>query len=347
MKWGILSAGRIARRFAGALAASPTEQTVAIAARDPARAVMFAADFGIPRAYSDYTALLADPEVEAVYIALPNALHAEWSIASLQAGKHVLCEKPMATTLADGLAMVAAAQANRRLLMEAFMYRFHPQTITVQRLLADGVIGEVQQVRGSFAFWLDDAANIRLDPALGGGALYDIGCYPLSYARMAFGSRPQMASAFSAGEPIDLSLSGLLRFAADRFATITCSFRSAWNQRVEIIGDAGWIHLELPFNPTPEQATTIAVARGGRHVTVETITIPPADHFQLEAEGFARLAAAGEPIPAIGAMPLTESLDNLAAMEALFASANTATHSVILEPALAPEWPARTLVRHE
>ncbi len=343
MKWGILSAGRIARRFAGALAASPTEQAVAIAARDAERATAFAAEFGILRAYSNYTALLADPEVEAVYIALPNSLHAEWSIAALQAGKHVLCEKPMATTLADGLAMVAAAQANRRLLMEAFMYRFHPQTITVQRLLAEGVIGEVQQVRGSFAFWLDDAANIRLDPALGGGALYDIGCYPLSYARMAFGSHPRLASAFIAGEPIDLSLSGLLRFDADRFATITCSFRSAWNQRVEIIGDAGWIHLEHPFNPTPEQATTIAVARGGRHVTVETITIPPADHFRLEAEGFATLAATGAPVPAMGAMPLTESLDNLAAMEALFAGAHTATHSIIRTPVFVPEWPVGTL----
>lgn len=342
MKWGILSAGRIARRFAGALTASATEQVVAIAARDGERATAFAADFGIPRAYSNYTALLADPEVEAVYLALPNSLHAEWSIAALQAGKHVLCEKPMATTLADGLAMVAAAQANRRLLMEGFMYRFHPQTITVQRLLADGVIGEVQQVRGSFGFLLDDTTNIRLNADLGGGALYDIGCYPLSYARMVFGSQPRTASAFVNGAPIDFSLSGLLRFDGDRHATITCSFRSAWNQRVEIIGDAGWIHLERPFNPPSEQATAIAVARGGRHVTVETITIPPADHFQLEAEGFARLAAASEPIPAIGAMPLTESLDNLAAMEALFTSAHTATHSVIRASAFVPEWPVGT-----
>ncbi|WP_298814577.1 Gfo/Idh/MocA family protein [Chloroflexus sp.] len=339
MKWGILSAGRIARRFAGALAASATEEAVAIAARDAGRAAAFAAEFGIQRAYGDYMALLNDPEVEAIYNALPNSLHAEWSIAALQAGKHVLCEKPLATTLADGLAMAAAAQANQRLLMEAFMYRFHPQTIHVQQLLAEGVIGDVQQVRGSFAFLLDDATNIRLDAALGGGALYDIGCYPLSYARMAFGVRPRQASAFAVGEPIDHALSGLLDFDQGRFASIYCSFRSAWNQRVEIIGSAGWIHLERPFNPTPDQATTIAVARGGRHVTVETMTIPPADHFRLEAEGFAALASSGAPVPVIGAMPLTESLDNLATMEALFRSAVTATHTVILEPALSPDWP--------
>ncbi|WP_322817118.1 Gfo/Idh/MocA family oxidoreductase [Chloroflexus sp.] len=342
MKWGILSAGRIARRFASAVAVSVTEQVVAVAARDAERATAFAGEFGIARAYSDYEDLLNDPDVEAVYNALPNSLHAHWSIAALQAGKHVLCEKPLATTLADGLAMAATAQAHRRLLMEAFMYRFHPQTITVQRLLADGVIGDVKQVRGNFAFLLDDTTNIRLNPELGGGALYDIGCYPLSYARMAFGSAPQKASAFVTGEPVDLSLSGLLWFAEDRVATITCSFQSAWNQRIEIIGSAGWIHLERPFNPTPDLATTIAIARGGRHVTVETVTIPAADHFRLEAEGFAALASGGAPVPTTGAMPLTESLDNLAAMEALFRSAATATHTVVHQPTLTPEWPVGT-----
>ncbi len=343
MKWGILSAGRIARRFASALADSETEQVVAIAARDADRATAFANEYGIGRAYGDYMQLLNDPEVEAVYNALPNSLHATWSIAALQAGKHVLCEKPLATTLADGLAMVAAAQANRRLLMEAFMYRFHPQTVAVQQLLAEGVIGEVQQVRGSFAFLLDDPTNIRLHPDLGGGALYDIGCYPLSYARMVFGLRPQQASAFVVGTPIDLELSGLLNFGYGRCAAIHCSFRSAWNQRIEIIGDAGWIHLERPFNPTPDLATTLTVARGGRQVTMETITIPPADHFRLEAEGFAALAASGAPVPSIGAVPLTESIDNLAAMEALRRSAATATHTVILEPALSPDWPVGVL----
>ncbi|ACL26401.1 Gfo/Idh/MocA family protein [Chloroflexus aggregans] len=343
MKWGILSAGRIARRFASAVAGSATEQVVAIAARDADRAAAFAAEFGIPRAYGDYVALLNDPEVEAVYNALPNSLHAQWSIAALQAGKHVLCEKPLATTLADGLVMVAAAQAHRRLLMEAFMYRFHPQTLTVQRLLAEGVIGEVRHVRGHFAFLLDDATNIRLDPALGGGALYDIGCYPLSYARMVFGTRPHIATALMDGVAIDSSLCGMLRFGAERCAIVSCSFRTAWNQRVEIIGSEGWIHLERPFNPTPDLATTIMVARGGRHVTVETITIPPADHFRLEAEGFAALATAGAPVPSVGAMPLTESLDNLAAMEALFTSAATATHTELRMPAFAPEWPVVAL----
>ncbi len=346
MRWGILSAGRIAHRFASALAHSSTEQIVAIAARDADRAAAFASEFGIARAYGDYVTLLHDPEVEAVYNALPNSLHAQWSIAALQAGKHVLCEKPMATSLADGLAMVAAAQTNRRLLMEAFMYRFHPQTITVQQLLADGVIGEVKQVRGSFAFLLDDGTNIRLNAELGGGALYDIGCYPLSYARMAFGVCPQQATAFIAGETVDLSVSGLLRFAADHVATVTCSFQSAWNQRVEIIGDAGWIHLDRPFNPTPDLATTIMIAHGRRHVSVETLTIPPADHFRLEAEGFAALAAHMAPVPSVGAMPLTESLDNLATMEALLTSAATASHTVIHKPTIMPEWPVGMSLVH-
>ncbi len=339
MKWGMLSAGRIARRFATALAESASEQVVAVAARDAARAAAFAAEFGIARAYGDYDALLADPDIEAIYLALPNSLHAAWSIAALQAGKHVLCEKPLATTLTDGLAMVAAAQSARRLLMEAFMYRFHPQTVTVQRLLADGAIGEVRQVRGNFAFLLDDGQNIRLQPDLGGGALYDIGCYPLSYARMVLGARPVTASAFVEGDAIDLSLNGLLRFSDDRLAMISCSFRTAWNQRIEIIGDAGWIQLDRPFNPIPDQATTLTIAHGGRHVTVETMTIPPADHFRLEAEGFAALAQTGATVPALGAMPLTESLDNLATMEALFASAASATHINVREPTLLPEWP--------
>jgi len=141
-------------------------------------------------------------------------------------------------------------------------------------------------------------------------------------------------------------VSGLLRFAADHGAVVTCSFQNAWNQRVEIIGDAGWIHLDRPFNPTPDLATTVTVARGRRHVLVETLTIPPADQFRLEAEGFAALANSTVPIPSVGAMPLTESLDNLATMEALLTSAVTASHTVIHKPTITPEWPVGMSLVH-
>ena len=184
MRWGVISTGWVARTFIAALRESEDAQVVAVASRDTGRAAATAAEFGLARAYGTYAELLADPDVDAVYIGLPNSLHAEWAIASVRAGKHVLCEKPLAVSSAEAEAMFEAARTAGVWLMEAFMYRFHPQTLKVQELIGAGAIGEVRLVRAAFCFTVSDPANVRLSSELAGGALRDVGCYPVNFARM-------------------------------------------------------------------------------------------------------------------------------------------------------------------
>ena len=223
LRVGVLGAARIARLFVDSVRGSRKVAVVAVAARESARAHAFAAELGIARVHATYDALLADPEIDAVYNPLPNNLHAEWSIRAAEAKKHVLCEKPLAMSGREATAMFAAARSNGVHLVEGYPYRAQPQTIRLRELLAKDTIGKLHLVQAAFGFPLADLANIRYHRELGGGALMDAGSYPVSFVRMIAGERPRRASAFAQLAPtgVDRTLTGLLEFPSGLLAQIS------------------------------------------------------------------------------------------------------------------------------
>jgi len=239
LRIGILGAANIARLFAAGVRPSQKVAVVAVAARDAGRARKFADETGITRVHPTYDALLADPAIDAIYNPLPNSLHAEWSIRALDAGKHVLCEKPLATSGQEARAMFDAAKRNDRHLAEAYPYRAQPQTLKLGELLHQNAIGRVQLIQASFGFPLADAANIRMNPALAGGALMDAGCYPVSFVRMVAGSRPARVQALAqwSDSGVDRTLVASLEFAGGLIAQISCTFATARHRHAFIAGD--------------------------------------------------------------------------------------------------------------
>src|SRR6478672_4424409 len=267
LRWGILSTADIARKkvVPGMRRAARCE-IVAVGSRDGREARRFADELGIPRAHDSYEALLADPDVDVVYIPLPNHLHREWTIAAARAGKHVLCEKPLALTAADAEAMVEACEREGVRLMEAFMYRLHPSWAAVRQIIASGRIGRLQTVQSWFSYYNDDPRNIRNIAEAGGGALLDIGCYSINLSRMLFGTEPERVEAAILRDPdmeVDVLTSGLLVFPGGGTATFTCSTRSESDQRVHIYGTEGRISIGIPFNIPPDRETSIYVTQGG------------------------------------------------------------------------------------
>ncbi len=328
-RWGILGTGRIARKFVQALAEATDAEAYAIASRDLARATTLAQELSIPQAYGAYTDLLHDPAVDYIYNALPNTLHAEWSIKAVQAGKHVLCEKPLASSTAEAEAMFAAAQGVGIWLMEGFMYRFHPQILKVQELLAAGAIGTLRLIRSSFGFTVTDAANVRLSAELAGGALMDVGCYCVNFARMVAGSAPIRVSAVAqwSDTGVDTTLAGTLEYPGGILAQVACSLATSRHHTAQVIGSDGIIEVAEPFTPPFDQPTVVRLYRGTNVAAVEEISIPPANHFRLEAEGFDRLVRDGH--GNWPEMPAAETLDNMATIEALLRSAR-ANHPIAL-----------------
>ncbi len=323
LRWGVLSTAAIARmKVIPGIRTAPRCAVVAIASRDVELARRTAAELDIPTAHGSYEALLADPEVDAVYIPLPNHLHAEWSIAAARAGKHVLCEKPLALTAADAQRMVAACRDAGVVLMEAFMYRHHPTWLTALELLAQGRIGRLVAVQSWFSFFNDDPENIRNVAALGGGAMYDIGCYGVSLSRLVFGSEPTALSAAITRDPVtgaDIVASAILSFG-DGVATFTCSIRAEDDQRVEIYGTDGRISVEIPFNIPPDRPTRIHLVQGGDPPvapSIETLTFPPADPYGAEAAAFAAAVLDGAPLP----HPPDDGVANLRVIESIFRAA--------------------------
>ena len=323
LRWGILSTADIARRkvVPGMRKAARCEIT-AIASRDEATVRRVAAELEIPRAHASYEALLADPEVDAVYIPLPNHLHAEWTIAAVQAGKHVLCEKPLAMTAADAERMVGAAEAAGVQLMEAFMYRLHPSWLKVHELVRSGRIGPLTSVQSWFSYYNDDATNIRNIRDAGGGALFDIGSYCVNLSRWLFGAEPDDVQAAIRRDPelgVDTLTTGILSFA-DGFASFTCSTRAEDDQRVHIYGTRGRISIGIPFNIPPDRPTEVYVAAGGDPPVapdVEVLTFPTADPYTVEAEQFAAAVLGGTPLP----LPPRDAVANLRVIERIFAAA--------------------------
>jgi predicted dehydrogenase len=290
LRFGILGAAKIAGSFMWGAKSSSRVEVVAIASRDPARAQAFAGTHGIPRACS-YGELLADPEVEAVYIPLPNSMHADWSIAAARAGKHVLCEKPLAIHEAEARAMFEAADAHGVVLVEAFPYWFQPQTLEIERLIRSGAIGEVRTMFAAFGFLLDDPGNYRLEAALGGGALMDVGCYPVSFARQVFGARPARVTAVARFVgAVDQTLAATLEYASGGIAQISCSFATAVHRHAIIAGSTGVIETDYANHTNRVAAPSFRIKRGvGWQIEPETVPVPPEDGFRVEIDAFADL----------------------------------------------------------
>jgi D-xylose 1-dehydrogenase (NADP+, D-xylono-1,5-lactone-forming) len=279
VKWGIVSTADINRKVIPGAHASPKVELVAVASRDQARADDHAKAWEIQRAYGSYDALLADPEVEAVYISLPNTLHCEWSIRALEAGKHVLCEKPLSRHVDEVEAAFDAAERTGRLLSEAFMYRHNPQTKRAKALVDDGAIGELRLVRSAFSYSLYDEDNIRLRPELEGGALMDVGCYNVSGSRL-FGGEPDTVhgEAWFGPSGTDWVFCGTLRFPGDVIAVFDCGTAMTERDELELIGSDGSLFLDDPWHC---EVPVIELRRDG---TVERIELEPVDSYRLELE---------------------------------------------------------------
>ena len=313
IRWGVLGVAKIAvDKVIPAMQRGEFSQVVAIASRDLARAQGAASRLGIARAHGSYEALLDDPEVDAVYIPLPNHLHVPWSIAAAKAGKHVLCEKPIGLSVAETRELIQARDAHRVKIGEAFMARTHPQWLRVRELANDGTIGELRVVSGYFSYFNRDPSNIRNRPEWGGGALMDIGCYPTTLSRMIFGSEPLRVSGVIERDPdmkTDRLTSAILEFDRGQ-CTFTCSTQLAPFQTMHILGTKGRIEVEIPFNAPPDRPTRIRVNDVWE-------TFPTCDQYTIQGELFSRAILDDTEVP----VPLEDALKNMTVIEAIFRSA--------------------------
>ena len=314
LRFGLLGTARINRALIPALRASERADLSAVASRDRDKGAAYAREWTIPRVLG-YEEMLADPAIDVVYVPLPNSLHAEWTIRAARAGKHVLCEKPLALTVAEIDAVEAAARAAGVVVAEAFMYRHHPQTRKVKELVDGGAIGAVKLVRGAFTFDLTREGDVRLVPGLGGGSLWDVGCYPVSFARYLLGAEPTEAFGWQAvgSAGVDEGFYGQLRFAPDVFAQFDSGFRVAFRTRLEVVGRAGTIVVHRPFKPTPQES--ILLTRGDR--TEEIPVTGPSELYLGEVEDLADAIQQGRQ-PTV---TLAESRGNVASLCALYRSA--------------------------
>lgn len=320
LRWGFLGAARIADRYAVAIPGSNAGRVLSVASRDPARAQAFAAKHGIPRTHESYDALLADPEIDVVYIGLPNSHHAPWSIRALEAGKHVLCEKPLAADAVEARGMQAAAWRTGRVLMEALMYKLHPVNRRTIELLCGGAIGDL--LSGHASFYADVPASdpIRLSRELAGGALRDLGSYAVSFLRWAAGKEPLAVAAQAqlvCEGGVDLQSQGLLTFPGGVLGSIGCGFASPFVCSYELIGTKGRLVADNgPLCAWPGGEFSV------RHMDLDGKTtdhaVPPADSYSLMAEEFARAVASG------GTGDIQDAVANLNVLDSLRASAGIA-----------------------
>jgi len=314
VKWGIVSTADINRKVIPGATESPTVELVAVASRTQERADAYAAEWGIPRAHGSYEALLADPEIEAVYISLPNTLHTEWSVRAVEAGKHVLCEKPFTRHPEQVAEAWDAADRAGRLLSEAFMYRHNPQTKRAQELVRSGAIGELRLVRSTFSYGLYDEDNIRLRADVEGGALMDVGCYNVSWSRLIAGEPERVwGEAWYGPSGTDWSFTGTMRFPNDVLAYFDCGTAMTNRDEVEIVGSEGSLFLDDPYhcvNPV------IEVRRGD---AVDRIEFAREDSYRLELENVSD-AIHGEAPLLLGR---DDAMGQARALEALHRSATT------------------------
>lgn len=316
VRWGILGGARIAvRRVLPALLRSERSTVVALASRDRARAGEIARQFEIPRVHAGYESVLADPDVDAVYIPLPNSLHHPWTVRSAAAGKHVLCEKPLALNAREAEEMAEACLSRGVLLQEAFMHRFHPQTERLQELVGSGEIGAPWLVRSAFSFTVARDDDIRLNPELGGGSLMDVGCYCVNISRLLFGEPETAFAAASIEGGVDVRLAGLLKFDRERAAEFDCGVRAQFRQFCEVVGSAGSIFVERPFQPE-ERPATLVIRRGDQERRLE---IPGANQYVRMIDHFVDCVLSRRP----PRYPPEDAVANMRVIHALYESSNT------------------------
>ncbi|WP_429820582.1 Gfo/Idh/MocA family protein [Ensifer sp. B1-9] len=323
IRWGVLGcAGIAAKAVIPAIQSSRLGRVEAIASRDPGRAGEMAARFGIARAHGSYEALLADTEIDAIYNPLPNHLHVSMTIMALEHGKPVLCEKPIALNADEVIRLAAAQEAARLPVAEAFMVRHHPQWKRARALVAEGRIGEARAIQTIFSYYLDDPQNVRNQASIGGGGLYDVGCYAINTARFLFGSEPLRAIALLERDPAfdtDRLTSGLMEFPEGRQLVFTCSTQLALTQAVTVLGTCGRLEIPIPFN-APADAPTRLVLDDGRDLAGggrQEIAIEPVDQYREQADAFAEAILFGTPLE-IG---LEDAVANMKVIDALFRSA--------------------------
>jgi predicted dehydrogenase len=324
VRWGVLGAAKIARtKVIPAMQRGRVSEVVAIASRDGERARAAAEELGIPRAHGSYEELLEDPEVEAVYNPLPNHLHVPWSIRAAEAGKHVLCEKPVGLDAAEVRRLIAARDRTGVRIGEAFMVRTHPQWLATRELVRSGRFGELRLVTGHFSYYKRDPGDIRSRPEYGGGALMDIGCYPVTLSRWLFGQEPRRVLALIERDSelgVDRLTAGLLDFPGGQ-ASFTCSMQLVPFQRMQVMGTSGRIEVEIPFNAPPDHPCRILLDHG-RDVHgsgIEVVEFPAVDQYTLQGDRFSEAVRGRGEVP----VPLEDSLANLAVLEALFRSADS------------------------
>jgi D-xylose 1-dehydrogenase (NADP+, D-xylono-1,5-lactone-forming) len=326
IRWGIMSTANIGRKaVAPAIRDSTRGELVAVASRSREAADAFARAFDVPRAYGSYEELLADPEIEAVYLPLPNALHAPWTVRAVEAGKHVLCEKPLGLSAGECRVMQSAAELHGVRLLEAFMYRYHPRTERLVEIVRSGRLGALRTIRSTFSFVVDDPTNIRLDAALGGGALMDVGCYCVNVSRLLAGAEPDSVHAVADVHPggVDRSLAATLRFGDDLVAQFTCSLDAARTEAVQVVGREGRLDVERAFLPGREACEATLTTRSGER---ETLSFDGIDQYRVMIDHVAAVVRDGAP-------PRTSAADaalTMRVIEALQASARDGGRPVSL-----------------
>lgn len=318
IRWGILSTAKIAReKVIPAMQAGKYCDIVAIASRHKETAQAEAKRLGIPVVHGSYNDLLADTSVDAIYIPLPNHLHVEWAIRCLEAGKHVLCEKPIAMSAAEATQLLLAGRDKPQLkLMEAFMYRFHPQWQYAKKYVQDGKLGELRTIQSFFSYYNADPKNIRNQVQAGGGAMMDIGCYCVSLARFIFGAEPLKVLGNVAFDPVlrtDIMASGILDFG-NGTSSFTCSTQLAPHQRVKIFGTEACVEIEIPFNAPPDRPTRLWIHKKSGS---EEITFDITDHYTIQGDLFSQAILKNEPVPT----PFEDAVNNMRVIEAVFESA--------------------------
>ncbi|MBQ0823556.1 Gfo/Idh/MocA family oxidoreductase [Microvirga sp. HBU67558] len=317
VRWGILSTAKIGRvKVVPGMMKSPLCKVIAVASRDEASARDMAAELGIAKAYGSYEALLADPEIEAVYNPLPNHLHVPMTLEAAAAGKHVLCEKPIAITAGEAEQLKRAA--SQVMLAEAFMVRHHPQWHRARDVIRSGEIGDLRAIHVVFSYFNVDPGNIRNNPDIGGGGLLDIGCYAVVAGRYAFNAEPQRVVALVDRDPgfgVDRTASALMDFGGGRQLAFTVSTQAVPYQIVQILGTKGRIEIEVPFNAPPDSPTRIFVDDGSQHGdrSARALDFPAVDQYQLQGEAFSRAVRGAAPLE----FGLEDAILNMRILDAL------------------------------
>ncbi|MBL8229938.1 MAG: Gfo/Idh/MocA family oxidoreductase [Bryobacterales bacterium] len=324
IRWGVLGVANIAvKKVIPAMQKSPLTPVLAIASRDLSKARQAAAKLGIAKAYGSYEELLADPEIDAIYNPLPNHLHVPWTAKAAEAGKHVLCEKPLSLTTAEVRGLIAVRERTRVKIGEAFMVHTHPQWLRVKEIASSGRIGQLRAIQGSFSYFNNDPKNVRNVAAWGGGGLMDIGCYPIHTSRFVFGEEPRRVMGLLDLDPqfgTDRVASAILDYPSGQ-ASFVCGTQLAPYQRMQFLGTKGRVEIEIPFNAPPDVPCRIFVDEGGdlfgRSIVTEEVAV--CDQYTVQGDAFSEAILNGSEVP----VPLENALANMAVIEAIMRSAKT------------------------